>query len=279
MSLVKSLSVSALVLISSAALTACEIGAPPSMVEGVVVQRIDLSAALGLDSVQVTGVTVDPISGTRFVLDAAAGIYSIDEAGQSELVLAMADFPEADVPLRSGFLDIAAMGNGRFALVAVGDGYLLDIEEGTLSQWFCYEPGWMDPEEFEQESNNLAYDIASDQILSAPLTMETGNLDADTVTRSDVATFDGAGAGDLSWFPLQNGDRQFGGLALASDGTLLLGAGSTLFRYTMGDSELEVLGSLEAHGVDVIDGLVLEPGSGHLMVVDGLDHELVILDL
>jgi len=276
MSPIKSLSVSALVLLSSASLTACE-PQPPAL-DWDIVQRVDLSAALDVEEVSVAGITVDPETGVRFVLE-STGIYSIDGAGQAELVLALADFPEPDVPLRSGFLDIAAMGGGRFALVAVGDGYLLDTNEGTLSQWFCYEPGWMggqgtgDQSEWEQQSANLAYDASTDQILSAPLTLNDGN-----VLRSDVATFDGAGAGDLSWFQLENGSENwFGGLALEPEGTLLLGAESNLFRYTMGSSELELLGSLEAYGVDEITGLMYEPDSGHLMVTQ--NAELLIFEM
>jgi hypothetical protein len=105
------------------------------------------------------------------------------------------------------------------------------------------------------------------------LTLNDGN-----VLRSDVATFDGAGAGDLSWFQLENGSENwFGGLALEPEGTLLLGAESNLFRYTMGSSELELLGSLEAYGVDEITGLMYEPDSGHLMVTQ--NAELLIFEM
>ena len=190
-------------------------------------------------------------------------------------MLAIADFPTPDVPLQSGFLDIAAMGEGRFALVAKGDGYLLDLEQGTLRQWFCYEPGWMDPEVFEQESHNLAYDIDTDQILSSPVTLEIGELGE--TRRADVAVFDGAGAGDLQWFPIDS-EGGYGGLAIESNGGVLLGIGDQLMRYELGASEVTSFGSLRAHGIESISGLTFD-FEGRLMVLDAADAELVVLDL
>jgi len=254
-----------------AALAATGCDAPP--VDGTVVQRIELADALGL-SANVVGVTIDPNDGATYVLDAASGIHRIVD-GAPQLVLGLESFPEADVWVRSGWLDFAAMGDGRFALVAQGDGFLLDIEANTLSQWFCYEPGWME-EEFEQESHNLAYDPINDQILSAPLTID---MMSGEVARADVAIFDGAGAGDLSWYPVESGGISFGGMARSADGSVLLGAGAELYGYDLGDTTVRGLGSLAEHGITDITGMMIDPATGHLLVLDGSDNEVVVLDL
>jgi hypothetical protein len=274
MSLVpRSLSLSLALSFALTGFLGCE--SEPPLVDGIVVQRIDLAESLGTSGVDVTGVTVDPLSGDRYVLDATSGIHRLDRDGAASLVLALESFPVPDVPVQSAWRDLAAMGDGRFALVAKGDGYRLDVAAGTLQQWFCYEPGWMDPEEFAQESHNLAYDVATDQILSAPVTVDA--LDGETITRSDVAVFDGAGAGDLQWFPVEHDG--FGGIALDADGSLLLGADDLLLRYRLGETETHVVGSLRAHGVGDIAGLSFDANAGYLLVVDGADAELVVLDL
>jgi len=260
-----------LALVSFLQTTGCDQPDPISPIDGAVIERVALTEALGLDSVNITGVTLDPNTGDRYVLDAWSGIWKVDAEGAQQ-TLALQDFPAADVDVWSEWYDFAAMGDGKFAMIAVGDGYLLDTEAETLSQWFCYEPGWMDPE-FAQESHNLAYDPGTDRIFSAPLTR-----DADwNVDRADVATFDGAGAGDLSWFPLADVDQQFGGMALDPDGTVLLGFEDTLYTYEMGDAALTVVGSLAEHGIEVIAGMSVDAETGNLHVIDGADAELVVI--
>lgn len=247
---------------------------PLRPIDGEVVSRISIADALGVANPSITGVTLDPETGERFVLDANSGIYELDVEGAASLVLAIQDFPTPDEPPRSGWMDIAAMGDGVFALIAIGDGYKLDIGANTLEQWFCYEPGWMDPEQFEQTSQNLGYDPVSDEIISAPLTLD---MDAgDDVTRADVATFDGAGAGDLQWYPLDV-NIDFGGLALRGQEQVLLGAGDQLYGYQMGESSLVEMGSLAEYGIDMVMGMVVDPETGFLHVVDGVDGELVVL--
>ncbi|MCO4770729.1 MAG: hypothetical protein KDA24_11925 [Deltaproteobacteria bacterium] len=248
----------------------------PDPIDGSVVQRIALGDAIDSPALTLVGVTIDAASGQRFVLDANSGIYSLDDAGVATQFLALEDFPSPDVGLRSGWQDFAAMGDGTFALIAVGDGFRLDTEEQTLEQWFCYEPGWMDPEQFAQTSENLAYDPVTDRIFSAPLTLDS--FAEDEVTRADVATFDGAGAGDLSWFPLSDVNVSFGGMALEADGSVLLATADLLFRYTLGETALQELGSLSEHGIEMVQGMMIDPATGHLQVLDGSDNELVVLD-
>ena len=247
---------------------------PLAPIDGEVVSRISLTESLAIEYASVTGVTLDPQTGARYVLDANSGIYELDAEGAASLVLAIQDFPTPDEPPRSGWMDIAAMGDGVFALIAIGDGYKLDIGANTLEQWFCYVPDWMDPEQFDQSSQNLGYDPVSDEIISAPLTLDSQS--GDQVTRADVATFDGAGAGDLQWYPLDV-NFDFGGLALRGQDQVLLGAGDQLYGYQMGESSLVEMGSLAEHGIDMVMGMVIDPETGFLHVVDGADGELVVL--
>ena len=233
---------------------------------GTVDQTLDLRAALSVADAQPVGITVDPDTGDRYLLDAAAGLFRIDGA-QADLVLALADFPAADVPPRSEFTDVAALGDGQFAVLARGDGYLLDLDAGTLQQWFCYEPEWMEPEQ-EQHSLNLAYDPSTDILYSHAQTLQDGD-----VVSSQVGTFDAGGAGDLSWFFLDDGALIAGGAALEPDGQLTLGSGAALYRYRLGDTAPVAVGSLAEHGVTDIAGMV-RIDAGRYLVVDGSSDQL-----
>ena len=251
--------ISLLIALGAAALAGCNEPVEPI---GSVDQAIDLREAFGLDDVNAVGVTIDPNTEDTYILDSVAGLYRLDGA-DAELVLALADFPEPDVPLRSEFTDVASMGNGRFAVLARGDGYLLDTNAGTLQQWFCYEPGWME-EQQEQLSLNLAYDPLTDTLYSHAQTLQDGE-----VVSAQVGTFDGGGAGDLSWFFLDDASIESGGAALDEDGALLLGSGSTLYRYALGETSFDAVGSLAEHGVTEITGLIRSTTDGHYLVVDG----------
>ena len=58
---------------------------------------------------------------------------------------------------------------------------------------------------------------------------------------------------------------------------VLLGAGDQLYGYQMGESSLVEMGSLAEHGIDMVMGMVIDPETGFLHVVDGADGELVVL--
>ncbi|MFZ9889884.1 MAG: hypothetical protein ACO3JL_20500, partial [Myxococcota bacterium] len=125
--------------LSMFALLSTSVGcAPDTNVQPVGV--IDLSAARGLRGGFV-GVTVEPDTGKRYVLHESAGIYELDEKGLGQLLVSQEELRQrADVPPNTQFTDLAAIGEGRFGLIAANDGYLYDHRFGELSLHFCYEP-------------------------------------------------------------------------------------------------------------------------------------------
>ena len=166
--------------------------------------RTDLRAAFNLTDVTAVGVTVDPDTGRRFVLDANRGIFELGDAGAT-LHIALDDFPPASPAVRSAFTDIAALGSGRFALTARSVGYMLDVEADTLSQFFCYVPPMMDEEMYDQSTQTLGFDPATGVLYSQPQTLDLMNGEA--VIASQIGMFDAVEGTDLSWNALA--DEQF----------------------------------------------------------------------
>ena len=101
---------------------------------------LDLREALGITTPQVVGVTVDPVSGQRYVLDQVEGIFEIAVDGSATLVSSIADLPIPSVLPQSLWTDFVAMGESRFALTALSDGFLLDLAQDTMVEYFCYVP-------------------------------------------------------------------------------------------------------------------------------------------
>src|SRR5690242_8788546 len=89
-----------------------------------VVARVDLTAALGSDSVHPVGVAVAP-GGDRFVFDETLGLYRLGSSGATAVV-PMSSLPAPDKPIQLPITDITAVAPGLFALTAIGDGFLLD---------------------------------------------------------------------------------------------------------------------------------------------------------
>lgn len=236
-----------------------------------VARRVDLRAAAGLAAPQVAGVAVEP-DGARLVLDADAGLYRVTPDGTATLVRSLAALPTPDVPVRPPFTDLVALGDGRFALTAIGDGYLLDLGADTMRQYFCYEPGGF-PEDEEQRTTAVAYDPAIDRLYAQPRTFDaTGAL-----VRSELATYAGDTGADLAWRSLPD-DLDAGGM-IVDGGDLVLGAGSRLYRYDVDAYTLTATDDLARFGVERVAGLGLDVAAQRLIVVDGARAELVELDL
>mgnify|MGYP000291579695 FL=1 len=244
--------------------------------DGDVDDRTDLRAAFALTDVTAVGVTVDPDTGRRFVLDANQGIYELTEDGAT-LHVALSDFPVATPAVRSAFTDIAAMGNGRFALTARSFGYMLDVEADTLNQFFCYVPPMMDEEVFDQSTHTLGYDPGTGVLYSQPQTLDL--LDGESIVASQVGVFDAIEGTDLTWHDLVDEEFIAGGLAVLDSETLLLGAGSRLYRYAF-DSDRPVFDAdLTSIGVSEIEGLAFDERTNTLLILDAATDALVELTL
>jgi len=206
---------------------------------------VDLSVAMGVADATPVGVTVAPDTGDRYVLDEQHGLYRIDADGTAELVMALTDFPVADVLPQSNWTDIAALGDGIFALTALSDGYLLDIERNTLMQHFCYEPGWEEWSSEEQLTTSLGYDAATQSLFAQPRT-QLVDMDGATPLGAAVGVYDANLGGDApeSWYELQDDAFLATGLAVESSESLLfVEEDGSIHRFRVGSQPVR-LGAL-----------------------------------
>jgi hypothetical protein len=230
---------------------------------------ISLSSALGVDEPDVIGVTIDPVTGQRFVLDASAGLFAVLDDGSTSLIRSQEDFPTPDVPAISTWTDFVALGDNRFAVTARSNGYLLDLVADTMSQYFCYEPGWMEPE-VEQLTEGVSFDVQSGLLYAQPASYDVSGESGpvDQAITAAIASYTIDGGQPVAWFGIEDVDFLAGGIAVDRDGTLLLGRGDELYRFTPEDEgRLEHIGVLE--GVGRVDGLTVDPETGILHIIDG----------
>ncbi len=230
------------------------------------------------------GVSEAP-DGERFAYHTTGGLYRLDDDGAVLLANPADILADAESLPTSDFHDIAAMGGGRFAIVADNDGFLYDHNFGLLTRHFCYLPGetiddpagWgPDPVPTEegmlQRTLSLDYDPVMDRIVAQPRTYDevTGQTQA-----AHVASFDGATGLDQEWY--QIGDRELlaGGL-IELGRTVILGRGTELVAFDRNDRTLAAvldLGDL----VDDISGLSRSGRAGTVLVTDeGRDQLLEV---
>ncbi len=254
-----------LALFTASAVTAC---GEPEIEEPLV--RTDLRAMLGVADADPIAVTVSPDGSEQFVFDRSSGIYQLDVRGAAQLIMAIDSIPDPGVEVRLPYTDLVALGDGQFALTAIGDGFLLDTKANTMSLHFCYEPDFI-PEEFVQRTDAVTYDPGLDKIIAQP---QTFNED-DEVVSSDVGFYDRTSGFDETWYPL-NLDFAAGGMAVGSAGDLYLGEGSSLYRYNKAANQVENVADLGRFGIGAIQGLAFG-NNGNLLVVDSGSDELVTI--
>lgn len=231
--------------------------------------RVDLRSELDIADASVVGVTVDP-DGRRFVFDESAGLFELTATG-SIAIMRMVDMPDPGVVVELPYTDAAALGDDQFALTAIGDGFLLDTAENRQSLHFCYEPGFF-PEEQRQAAFAVTYDRQRDVIYAQPQTFESGAQEA---VSSDVGVYDRASGADIQWYRLPRSDFRAGGMMVAPDGQLVLGSGSSIYRFDVDTSELERLDRLDRYGVTAIEGLAVDMDAGTLLAIDSDSDQLV----
>src|SRR5687768_13719279 len=145
--------------LASAFLFAC--GSEPEIqpTPSIIVNQSSLRSAIGAGDVSVTGVTIDPYNHKRYVLE-ANGIYELVDDGAQRTI--GWDEIQSEGRAQSGFTDIASLGFGKFALVALNDGFKLDVDLKWITRYFCYLPGEIvDDPEYEapvQLTESLTYD-------------------------------------------------------------------------------------------------------------------------
>ena len=233
--------------------------------------RTDLRGLLGLTAPDIVGITVEPDGERVFVLDENAGLYAIDASGAATLVVGMDAMPDPGVEVRRPYTDLVALGANRFALTAIGDGFLLDISANTQQLYFCYEPGFM-PDENSQRTDAVTFDADRGMLIAQPQTFDGQQR----LLQSDLGFYDAA-SGEAVDFHSLAVDFLAGGMAAGEGDTVLLGRGDRLVHYSPVDREIVRTDNLARFGVGRVEGLALRPATGSLLVIDG--HELIEIGL
>jgi hypothetical protein len=133
--------------------------------------------------------------GRRLVLSGPKALFAVDAEGQPTLIHDLTS-PDFALPF---FLDVAAVSNSEVAVIAENDGYLLDLEKGTLRQHFCYEPGFI-PDENYRLSLAVAFEPTENRVWAQPRTFS--NQSAVAPLNSQLAAFDRETGRDLNWVNL-----------------------------------------------------------------------------
>jgi hypothetical protein len=242
--------------------------------------RTSLRAAFGEEDVNVVGVTVDPNTGARYVMDADRGLFELTGGGV-ELIADLDMLVPSDRALSSPFTDVAALGDGKFAMTAANDGFLLDLDQQTFESYFCYVPGEIideyAPMPIVQLTRSLTYDPESRLLFAQPQTF--GNDTTGEVLRSQIGQFLPSGGEGFGWMEIEDTDFLAGGIATAEGQTLLLGKGSKLYPYEMNALSFDEAIDLAEYGIAAIDGMVRIPGTDRMLIVDALSDELVEITL
>ena len=240
---------------------------------------IDLSAALGVTELAVIGVTVDATTGQRYVLDANAGIFEILDDGTADLVRSNQGFPIPDVAPVSAWTDFVALGDDQFAVTARNDGYLLDLDDDLMTEYFCYVPDMME-QEFEQLTHGLTLDHQAGLLYAQPATYDMSGMSGpvDEPIAASIGAYSLDGGQPVAWFDIPDIEFLAGGMAVDLDGSLLLGRGNELHRFVLeGEGRLEGIGVLE--GIGRIDGMAVDSEAEELLLVDGEQGKLITLSL
>lgn len=248
---------------------------PPPKSAVTIVERISLSAKLGVEDVEVTGVAIAPDNGRTYVLDATRGIFEISESGATQ-VASLENLTAPWAEPKSAFTDLAAIGQNRFAVTALSDGFMYEADTNRFLRYFCYEPGFIPgeeplPEQFTQLTNALTYDVASDKLYAQPRSFESPDMVA--AFRNDIGQFDIEGGEGYGWVEITDVDFVAGGMAVASERAMVLGAGSRLHWVDRETGAFLSHVDLATYGVGAIEALTFD--GDDLLVVDGNADQLV----
>ena len=249
--------------------------APPS----IVVNQSSLRSAIGAPyNVDVVGVTVDPTTQKRYVLDSERGIFELVDDGARQK-LSLEELVYFDSFPQSEFTDFAAIGNDTFAVTAMNDGFALDLVTKTLRRYFCYVPGIVEDEfpQAVQLTNSVTFDPEASLLYVQPQTFEDRIDNGPMMSQIGQFTLDG-GEG-FNWLDIDDEDFLAGGIVKVSSTAMMMGSESTLYTYDMQTSTLEETLDLKSIGITKIDALARDPVTGNVLVVDADSDDLFELDL
>ncbi|MFT4511398.1 MAG: hypothetical protein ACI89X_003082 [Planctomycetota bacterium] len=154
------------------------------------------------------------------LLDAMLDVYVLQEDRTFSRVIDNEQRPEQASPF--DFTDIAGVGSNQFASAETGDGFLLDLNDRTVKQHFCYAPGFINPGGFTQHTDSVAFDPISGRIIVQPITWSEWN---GSTMHAEVGTLPITGGEGDDWHPID--EREFLAVATACIPAALLIAESS----------------------------------------------------
>jgi hypothetical protein len=224
---------------------------------------IDLRAAMSSADVNPIGLALGA-DGARFVFDENLGLARIEANGTATIVVPMSALPDPGplVPVQFPITDVVALAPNQFALTAIGDGYLLDISEMTMRQYFCYLPDGT-PTSLQQRTDAVTFDPVSQKLYAQPITTDLNGV----FVQSQIAAYDRETGVDLEWHAAEN-DVAATGMAFVPNVGLVLGQGSRLTRFDLANNTSFEVADLDSFGVRSIDGIAFDEAARKLVVVD-----------
>jgi hypothetical protein len=282
------------------ALSGCDLGTtspdapePPASEQA---STLDLARRMPPDA-QLVGVAITP-AGKRYVLDQRSGLYEVNEAAAT---LRFNTTGLAGIELT----DVVALDESRFALTAENDGFLLDLDSGQLSTYFCYLPALppddpannpggtagsasmvpttpvsgplsisqtlrMQGVEVSQRTESVAFNPDTKQLFAQPLTIR---LDTGAVAGSELFIFDEGGAEPVQVLSMSEASFVAGGMTTLGN-RLLLGSERSIFEQLWSGTRAR-LATLD--GAVDIAGMARAP-DGTVWVLDGRAKRLIRVD-
>lgn len=217
-----------------------------------------------------SGLAIEP-DGRRLVLTDAGDVMDV----ATGIVVRSLPHPTAAY----GYTDWVSLGDGRFAVTAMSNGFLSDPASGELQQHFCYEPGsFEDANDAVQVTWALGVATREGRLYAQPLTLEQFGFGG--FTGSFLASYDLAAGADLQWWQFPDSSYRAGGLAVLSEEgptVLLLGSGNVVASFDTATSTHTPRARLE--GVALIEGLAIDRHHETLLVLDGERAAVVELPL
>lgn len=250
-----------------------DVGEPP--IEPLVALQVDLSE-ISIEEDPAVGVTF--ADGAIHVLTKWGSLFRLEDESFSlvhEIDIRQAPF---------GFTDIVSLPGNTFALTSQSDGFILDLDDKSLTQHFCFEPGWEEPVQGEPRMIQTSYAVtyAGGLIYAQPHTSQEDT--PERIEASFYATYDFETGSDLSWY--ESSPRLVGGMAHFVDGdseAILTGYRDELSVVTLHDDigrvQREWLGTLGIDAPVDIQGLAVDQSTDSLVFIDANSNQLRLLPL
>lgn len=227
-----------------------------------VVTRTDVGKMLGVTDGSPVGITVTPDTGELVLLDANHGVYVLQEDRTFRLAMSNEDL-HAQIDAFA-FTDIAALGSNQFAITAPGDGFLLDLNAGTIVQHFCYVPGsWINVNLWTQTTNSVAFDTTTGRIVAQPVTIPINGWQP---VDAQVGTFPITGGEGDDWHSIESSEFLADAISCDLNGLLWLVRNNELYTFDLDTDELHFEQSLDRFGTELIVGMAWVDGD--LMLLD-----------